>query len=54
MLHDADIESTRDFQRSVGALIIDKDHFEIIELLAENRLQARSDPTFFVPGTNND
>ena len=40
ILDDSDIEFTRDFQGFVGALIIYEDHFKIIELLAENRLQA--------------
>ena len=40
ILDDSDIEFTRDFQRFVGALIIYENHFKIIELLAENRLQA--------------
>ena len=54
MLHEADVEFPRDFKRSVGAVIIYKHYFKIIELLAENRLEARTDPPLLVPGPNND
>ena len=54
MLHEADVEFTRDCKRSVDALIINKDHFKIIELLTENRLEARTDPPLLVPGPNDD